>query len=116
MLKHFKLRRQDTFRTGKENGFRRLFRNWLSADGFGICRSRRPKKPQDNAPEYKQATESVKDVPHLKSDSIAANKPGNVDLYLLLKKRSAQSLSDRLESADSGRNRPETDERKAVQE
>ena len=112
----FKRRRQDTFRTGKENGFRRLFRNWLSVDGFGICRSRWSEKSQDNALAHKQATESVEDGPHLESASIAVNKPGNVDLYHLLKKRAAQSLSDPTDEPSSGRNRSAEGSGKAVQE
>lgn len=87
MIRLFNKRRQDTFRTGKENGFRKLFRNWLSADGFGICRSRRSQKPQNAAATHKQATESVEDVPHLESASIAQKSPGDIGLYLALKRR-----------------------------
>ena len=65
---------------------------------------------------HKQATESVKDVPHLESASIATDKPENVDLYLLLKKRSEQSLSDSQEKIGSGQSGSGTVVRKAVQE
>jgi len=109
-------RRQDTFRTAKENRFRKYFRNWLSAGGFGICRSRRTTETPDNALAKKQATESVEDVSHLESASIAKESQGNVDLYLLLKKRSAQSLSDPTDEPSSGRNRSGTGSEKAVQE
>jgi len=112
MMQLFKKRRKDTFRTGKENGFRKYFRNWLSADGFGICRNRRTENnPPANAHEKKQATESMYPL-----DSIAANKPGNIDLYLLLKKRSEKSLSDPSEKTGSGRLRSGTAVRKAGQE
>jgi len=112
MMRLFKKRRKDTFQTGKENGFRKYFRNWLSADGFGICRNRRTEeKSPANAYEQKQATESMYPL-----NSIAANKPGNVDLYRLLKKRSEQPLSDPPEKTGSGRSRSGTVVRKAVQE
>ncbi len=112
MMQFIKKQRKDTFRTGKENGFRNLFRNWLSADGFGICRIRcTDKKPPDNTHKEKQATESMYSL-----DSIAANKPGDVDLYLLLKKRSEKSLSDPPEKTGSGRSSSGSVVRKAVQE
>lgn len=114
MMKPFKLRRQDTFRTGKENGFRKFFRNWLSVDGFGICRNRRSEKPQDADFTHKKATEVMEDVSHSEAASIAPKPPGDTDLYHLLKKRAAQSLSDPTD--ESGRNRSAEGSGKAVQE
>lgn len=88
MMRIFKKRREDTFRTGKENGFRKLFRNWLSVGGFGICSpSRTAEKPQDFDLAEQQATEPDRGVPCPEPDSDAWESPGNVDLYLLLRNR-----------------------------
>ena len=84
MMRLFKKRRQNTFRDGLATGFRTLFRNWLSHDSAGICRNRRSKHPE------KRATESMAPL-----DSIAPEKPGDIDLYLTLKKRSEQTDSDK---------------------
>lgn len=88
MMRLLKKRQEDTFRIGKENGFRRFFRNWLSADGFGICR---PCRTAKNAPSSalgdRQAAEAVQSVPRSESGSTASESPGNVDLWLALKRR-----------------------------
>jgi len=95
MKHHCKKRLEDFFRTGKANGFRKLFRNWLSADGFGICRPCRTVKNARNfAPAHKQATEAVQSA-EPESGSIARKSPGNIDLYLLFKKRDGKALSDK---------------------
>ena len=62
-----KKRMEDTFRTGKENGFRKFFRNWLSADGFGICRPCR-----NPTPKYAQAMKAIQRIPASQIASIAA--------------------------------------------
>jgi hypothetical protein len=116
MMRPFKLRRQDTFRDERKTKLPTLLRAWLNWIDAGICRSRRSQKPRDNAHGHKQATESVEDGPHLESASIATNKPGNVDLYLLLKKRTAQSLSEQPDEPETGRNRSAEGSEKAVQE
>ena len=115
MIRLFKQRRQDTFRDGQETKFRTLLRTWLNWTGAGICRNRRTEN-KTPANEKKKATESVKDAPHLESASIASSKPGNVDLYLLLKKRAAQSLFDKPDEPKTGRNRSAEGSEKAVQE
>ena len=96
MRHHFKKRLEDFFRTGKENGFRKFFRNWLSADGAGICRPcRTAKNAQNTALEDERATEPDRgDVPCPEPDSDAWESPGRVALYCLLKKRSAMADSD----------------------
>ena len=96
MIRLFNKRLEDFFRTGKENGFRKLFRNWLSVDGAGICRPcRTAKKTPNPALGHKQATEAIQSVSRSESGSIARKSPGDVDLYLLLKKRSETALSDK---------------------
>jgi hypothetical protein len=88
MMRLVKKRLEDTFRIGKENGFRRFFRNWLSADGFGICRPcRTAKNAPNSALGHNQAAEAVQSVPRSESGSTASESPGNVDLWLVLKRR-----------------------------
>lgn len=103
MRNFLKRRQQDTFRDGQETKLSALLRAWLNWTGAGICRSRRTKNPKGDESADNQATESVKDVPHLESASIATKKPGNVDFHLLLKKRSGQSLSDKPTEEASGK-------------
>ena len=97
MKRHVKKRLEDTFRTGKENGFRKFFRNWLSADGFGICRPCRTAKNAPNpARGHKQAAETVQSVSRSEPGSTASESEGNVDLWLALKRRDQRlALSDK---------------------
>ena len=60
---------------------------------------------------HKQATESMYTLA-----SIATGQPGDIDLYLLLKKRSEQSLSDKPSEEDSAQPAAEENSGKAVQE
>jgi hypothetical protein len=106
MIRLFKKRLEDTFRIGKENGFRKFFRNWLSVDDFGICRPcRTAKKPHDFDLAEQQATEPDRGVPCPEPDSDAWESPGSVALYLLLKKRDEKALSDKTaeDVSDSGK-------------
>ena len=110
MMRLFKKRLEDTFRTGKENGFRKFFRNWLSVDGAGICRPcRTDKNPRNAARADRQATKPVQSVPRAESGFIASESPKNIDLYLLLKKRSETALSDKTaeDVSDSGKSAQE---------
>jgi len=96
MIRFSKRRLEDTFRTGQKTGFRNLFRLWLNWTGAGICRPcRMAKKASNPALENKQAVETIQDVPRSESGSTTPEKPGNIDLYLLLKKRSGKALSDK---------------------
>jgi hypothetical protein len=117
MKRFFMKRRKDTFRTGKENGFRILFRNWLSADGFGICRIRRTEnQPGNDASSQKQAMVTAEGLQSPPSVTIAVDKPGDIGLYLALKRRSAKSLSEPTGEPGAGRQRSENGSGKAVQE
>jgi hypothetical protein len=117
MMRLFKKRLEDTFRIGKENGFRKFFRNWLSADDFGIWHPRRTdKNPRNASRTDKQAAETVQSVPRSEPGSTATESPGNIDLYLLLKKRSETALSDKTAEDADARSAADSASGKAVQE
>lgn len=117
MMRLFKKRQEGPFRDGQETKFRTLLRNWLNWPGAGIGRAcRTAKNPQNSACGRNQATKPVQSVSRSESGFIAPKSPGDIALYLLFKKRSAQSLSDRLKPVGSGRSRSEPDGGKAVQE
>ncbi len=105
MMRLVKRRLEDTFRTGQKTGFRNLFRLWLNWTDAGICSTcRSDKNPRNAARGHKQATEPVHGVPPPEPGSIAPESPGNIDLYLLLKKRSEQADSDKTaEDSPSGK-------------
>jgi hypothetical protein len=96
MMQLFKRRLEDFFRTDEASRLKLLMlRNLIVNVRAGICRPcRTAKNEQNSALGHKQATEAVQSVPQSESVSIAPKSPGNIDLYLLLKKRSGKALSD----------------------
>jgi hypothetical protein len=96
MIRLFKKRREDFFRTGQKTGFLNLFRLWLNWTDAGICRScRSAKNAQNTALEDERATEPDQGIPCPDPGSDAWESPGRIALCLLLKKRSETALSDK---------------------
>lgn len=116
MMRLVKRRLEDTFRTGQKTGFRNLFRLWLNWTGAGICRTGRTEKPRDIDLAEQQATEPDRGVPCPEPGSIAWESPGSVALYLLLKKRSEQTDSDKTAEDAAARSVADSASGKAVQE
>jgi len=91
MKRLFKRRREDLFRTGKAAGFRSLLRSWLSFAGAGIGGTRRTDERPDRADSaHKRATGTAEGPTSPPPVPVAKDQPGDIGLYLALKKREQQ--------------------------